>query len=119
MNLKVSGCQVGPPAGYQWGTQLAGTLNGTVVGVFLASTVGGTINLATASSDTLLSVVYGDVGSPIIDRWGTVGPSAGASGSVTINSDSSGSMKVTLPPSLATASGAAQPITISGQWVCG
>jgi hypothetical protein len=118
MDLTASGCQIGPPAGFKWGAQLAGTLNGTVIGVFLASSIGGTVDLTTPSADTILSVHYGEVGSAINDYWAAIGGTAGASGSVTINSNGSGSMNVTLSPSLATTSGAAQPITISGQWVC-
>jgi hypothetical protein len=116
MELKTSGCQIGPPAGSQWGVQLAGTLNGTVIGVFLASGIGGTVDVG--SNGIILSVHYGDVGLAINDYWATIYGSAGAKGSVTINSDGSGSMNATLPPSLATTSGAAQPITISGQWDC-
>jgi hypothetical protein len=118
MDLTTSGCQIGPPAGSEWGAQLKGTLNGTVIVVSLASNVGGKVDLAKASAGTLLAVHYGDVGLAINDYWATINRPAGASGSVTINSDGSGSMNVTLPPSLATTSGAAQPITISGQWVC-
>lgn len=116
IELKTSGCEIGPPAGSQWGAQLAGTLNGTVIGVSLASRIGGTVDLG--STDIVLSVHYGDVGLAINDYWATIYGSAGARGSVTINSDGSGSMNATLPPSLATTSGAAQPITISGQWDC-
>ena len=118
MDLTASGCQIGPPAGFKWGAQLAGTLDGTVIGVFLASNIGGTVDFATATPDTILAVHYGEVGLAINDYWATIGGTAGANGSVTINADGSGSMNVTLRPSSATAGGAAQPITISGQWVC-
>jgi hypothetical protein len=116
MDLKTSRCEIGSPAGSQWGVQLAGTLNGTVIGVSLGSGIGGTVDVG--STAIILSVHYGDVGLAINDYWATIFGSAGAKGSVTINSDGSGSMNATLPPSLATMSGAAQPITISGQWDC-
>ena len=115
IELKTSGCEIGP-AGSQWGAQLLGTLNGTVITVSLASRIGGTVDLG--STDIVLAVHYGDVGLAINDYWATIYGSAGARGSLTINSDGSGSMNATLPPSLATTSGAARPITISGQWAC-
>jgi hypothetical protein len=118
MNLTVSACQIGPPSGTTWGVQFAGTLNGTTIALALASKVGGTVDFTNASKGAILGVHYGAVGSATSDYWLATGGSAGVSGSVTFNSAGSGSMNVTLPPSLASANGAAQPIVISGHWVC-
>jgi hypothetical protein len=118
MDLTASGCQHTGQLAPTWGAQVTGTLNGTVIGVFLATPNGGTTDLSTATADTLLSVHYGAVGAAINDYWLAVGGGAGATGTVTVDSDGSGSMTATLPISPVANNGATRPITISGQWVC-
>jgi hypothetical protein len=113
MDMQASACQMGPPAGYKWGAQLTGTLNGTVIAIFFASSIGGTLDLSLPSIDTLVSVRYG-AADAVEEAWFGLAGSPGMSGSVTVESNGSASMDATLPPSYV----ATQPITISGQWTC-
>ncbi len=117
MDVRASACQPGPPAGTKWGAQLTGTLNGTVIAIFFAASVGGTLELSETSLDTIVSVHYGAAGSAINDAWLGLAGSPSVAGSVTIDSKGNGSMDATLPPG-PSAGGATQPITISGQWIC-
>jgi hypothetical protein len=117
MGIQTSACQLGGQAGPKFGAQLTGTLNGIVIGIFFASTFGGTLDLSKTSIDTIVSVHYGAAGSAINNSWFALAGNPGVAGTETIDSKGNGSMDVTLPPG-GSPSGAAQSITIAGQWTC-
>ena len=61
---------------------------------------------------------YGNGGTAVNYVWIGLAGSAGATGTVTVAADVSGSMQVTVPISANSPGGATRPITISGAWTC-
>ena len=76
-----------------------------------APTKTGTVDFSQPSAETTVAVQYGGAGAAIDDYWFAGGGASGLSGSATIESDGSGSLQLTLPPSVLSPGNATEPLT--------
>ena len=92
--------------------QMRGTDKGNNVSLVFGGTNTGDLQLSDVASKVGINLKYGAL------SWFAQAGAAGASGTVTIDVDGSGSMQVIIPPFAAASGGAKDPINLSGSWTC-
>jgi hypothetical protein len=104
-----SPCTVGP-SGFQ--VQLNGTYNGTPVTLLFGGATTGTLQYNDAKSGVVVDLKYGS------DAWYGLAGSSGASGTVNVGVNGSGSIQVAVPPFKSSPGNASVPVSVAGAWTC-
>ncbi|MEO8457209.1 MAG: hypothetical protein ABI559_05295, partial [Chloroflexota bacterium] len=92
--------------------------DGTALGLVIGSDHSGTIDFSQAAPAVTVAVQYGGPGQSADDYWYAAAGDSGASGTITLEDNGSGTIQVTVPPSTVAPAGATSPITVSGPWTC-
>jgi hypothetical protein len=91
-------------------------LSGNPIALTLGGHKTGTLDYSDATSSMNIVMQYGNGGTAVSYVWIGLAGSDGATGTVTVAADVSGSMQVTVPISANSPGIATQPITVSGAW---
>jgi hypothetical protein len=98
---------------------LVGELDGLGVSVFVFTRTTGALDYGNSANEVTVTVQRHSEDNTVNDLWNETAGKRGAAGTVTMNSDASGSVvNAVVPPGATGSGGATAPITISGEWDC-
>lgn len=117
LDMSVFSCTALP--GYYQVLLIGQVSDGQGMSIFVFTPNSGTSNLADVASGMTITVQLHAEDNSINSLWQATSGTSGATGTVVMDTDASGSLTaIVVPPGATGAGGATEPITVNGEWKC-